>query len=183
MASAFGHAYAALAIESGYSEKIRNWKFIFLGIFCSILPDADVISFKLGIAYESFWGHRGFSHSILFAFLLGTLICIFFYKQSLKSRIGLYYILFFTLCTLSHGILDAMTSGGLGVAFFSPFDNSRYFLPWRPIKVSPIGAGKFFSEWGLRVIKSEIIWIGIPCTIYIIGAKLVRKRFKHGTNL
>lgn len=31
-----------------------------------------------------------------------------------------------------------LTDGGLGVAFFSPFDNKRYFLPWRPIRVSPI---------------------------------------------
>ena len=27
--------------------------------------------------------------------------------------------------------------GGLGVAFFSPFSNARYFLPWRPIRVAP----------------------------------------------
>jgi inner membrane protein len=44
----------------------------------------------------------------------------------------------------SHGILDAMTDGGLGVAFFSPFDDTRCFFPFRPIKVSPIGLS-FFS--------------------------------------
>lgn len=178
MASAFGHAYAAFAIGSGYAEKIRNGKFLLLGIFCSIIPDADVLAFKFGIPYDSFWGHRGFTHSVVFALLLGTFITMLFYKNSFKSRKGSHYIFFFTFCTLSHGVLDAMTSGGLGVAFFSPFDNGRYFFPWRPIKVSPIGAGKFFSEWGLRVIKSEMIWIGIPCTLYIVVLKLIRYRFK-----
>lgn len=68
-----------------------------------------------------------------------------------------------------------MTSGGLGVAFFSPLNNERYFFPWRPIKVSPIGASSFFSEWGIKVIKSEAIWIEIPCTVYIIVMKIIRR--------
>jgi inner membrane protein len=176
MASAFGHAYAALAIGSGFPDKIRNWKFLSIGIICSILPDADVISFTLGIPYEAFWGHRGFTHSILFAVLLAILVTFLFYKNSLKNKTGLQYVLFFTFCTVSHGILDAMTSGGLGIAFFSPFDNARYFLPWRPIKVSPIGASNFFSEWGIRVIKSEAIWIGIPFTLYILMMKLIKRK-------
>ncbi len=49
--------------------------------------------------------------------------------------------LFLFVATISHGILDALTDGGLGVAFFAPFVNTRYFFPWTPIKVSPIGAG------------------------------------------
>lgn len=176
MASAFGHAYAAFSIGSGFPDKIRNWKFLSLGIICSILPDADVISFSLGIPYEAFWGHRGFSHSIVFAFLLGLLVTFLFYKNSFRTNTWLPYVLFLSFCTISHGILDAMTTGGLGVAFFSPFDNSRYFFPWRPIKVSPIGAGNFFSEWGIRVIKSEAIWIGIPFTLYLVVMKLLKRR-------
>jgi inner membrane protein len=59
------------------------------------------------------------------------------------GRFTLFTYLF--LATASHGVLDAMTDGGLGVAFFSPFDNRRYFLPWRPIVVSPISIARFFS--------------------------------------
>ena len=175
MASAFGHALTSIAIGSGYSKQVNTWKFLFLGVFCSIIPDADVIAFKFGIPYDSFWGHRGFTHSIVFAVLLGVIISAVFYKPVFLSRKGLNYGLFFIFCTASHGILDAMTSGGLGVAFFSPFNNERYFLPWRPIKVSPIGAGKFFSERGLIVLKSEAVWIGIPCTIYMLLMKWIRK--------
>lgn len=144
-------------------------------MICSILPDADVISFQFGISYESFWGHRGFSHSLLFALTIGVIITLFFYRKKLLCIEGLGYVLFFSLCTASHSILDAMTTGGLGVAFFSPWDNTRYFFPWRPIAVSPIGVGNFFSEWGQRVLLNEIIWIGIPSAIYIILNKVVRK--------
>jgi inner membrane protein len=174
MASAFGHAYAALSIGSGFNDRIRNRKFLFLGMLCSILPDADVISFQLGVPYEAFWGHRGFTHSLLFALLLGIIITLLAGRESAtKERISIFF--FFTLCTASHGMLDGMTSGGLGVAFFSPFDTERYFLPWRPIKVSPIGAGRFFSEWGLKVLLSEALWIGIPGTFFMLMMKIRRK--------
>jgi inner membrane protein len=53
-------------------------------------------------------------------------------------------------------VLDAMTNGGLGVAFFAPFDTTRYFFPWRPITVSPIGVGSFFTHRGALVVLSEI---------------------------
>ena len=71
-------------------------------------------------------------------------------------------ITYFFIVTASHGILDAMTDGGLGVAFLAPFDNSRYFFPWRPVMVSPIGVAPFFSRYGLNVLLSEIVWIWEP---------------------
>ncbi|MEP7324822.1 MAG: metal-dependent hydrolase [Gemmatimonadota bacterium] len=70
---------------------------------------------------------------------------------------------FFFLATASHGFLDTMTDGGLGVAFFSPFSNTRYFLPWRPVQVSPIGLSRFFTARGWAVFQSELLWIWIPC--------------------
>src|SRR5260370_33038895 len=68
-----------------------------------------------------------------------------------------------------------MTDGGLGVAFFSPFDNHRYFLPWTPIRVSPIGLGRFFSPRGLEVLQSELLWIWLPAAVLAIAAWPVRR--------
>ncbi|WP_271405507.1 metal-dependent hydrolase [Tenacibaculum soleae] len=168
MASIFGHALASFAIGKGFSKSLINWKFLLLGIGCAILPDADVIGFSFGIKYESFWGHRGFSHSLFFALILGFLITLIFYRKEIFTKKGAALILFFTISTASHAILDALTTGGLGVAFFSPFDTTRYFFPWRPIKVSPIGIERFFSERGIKVLMSEFIWIGIPSVIYML---------------
>ncbi|MDC8005463.1 metal-dependent hydrolase [Aureisphaera galaxeae] len=146
MASAFGHAFTAIALGTTFSKNVRSWKFWLLGIICSIFPDADVIGFAFDIPYGSFWGHRGFSHSLLFAMLFGMLVTFLFYRKQFLTRNGALLILYFFLCTASHALLDAMTSGGLGIAFLSPFDTTRYFFPWRPIQVSPIGVENFFSE-------------------------------------
>jgi inner membrane protein len=67
------------------------------------------------------------------------------------------------LSLVSHGVLDAATSGGLGIAFLSPFSNLRYFWPWHSIVVSPFGLSQFFGPWGLRVIRSEFLWVWVPC--------------------
>lgn len=172
MASAFGHALVAASIGTAYTSKYKSAKFFILGAACSILPDADVISFKLGIPYEAFWGHRGFTHSFVFALITGLVITALFYRRNMNWKKALAYVSYFSLCTASHSILDALTSGGLGVAFFSPFDDSRYFFPWRPIKVSPIGVASFFSEWGIKVLLSEVVWIGLPCTIFMLLTRI-----------
>ncbi|MCF6361538.1 MAG: metal-dependent hydrolase [Cyclobacteriaceae bacterium] len=176
MASVFGHALTAVALGSSFKKSLLNWKSWTLGIICSILPDADVLGFKLGITYASFWGHRGFTHSLLFALLLGITVMVFFYQKRTSTIEKILLTSYFALSTAFHGILDALTNGGLGVAFFAPWDNTRYFFPWRPIKVSPIGIESFFSEWGLKVLMSEAIWIGIPCLSAIIISILLKNK-------
>ncbi|NIM77978.1 MAG: hypothetical protein GTO20_04240 [Candidatus Aminicenantes bacterium] len=61
-------------------------------------------------------------------------------------------MLYFFLLTASHGVLDAFTNGGLGIALLSPFDTTRHFSPWQPIEVAPIGIWAFFSDWGVKVM-------------------------------
>ena len=178
MASAFSHAIASVAIGKITFIKNTDWKFWLLGVFCAVVPDADALGFMWGVPYESFWGHRGFTHSFIFAALLAVAINLIFYREEkLNSRRWWALFLFFFLATASHPVLDAMTTGGLGVAFFSPFDNTRYFFPFRPIKVSPIGVAAFFSEWGWRVIKSEFIWVWIPSFILIAVSVFFRRLF------
>ena len=172
MASAFGHALAAVAFGTSFEKKIRTGKFWILGVICSVLPDADALGFKLGVPYDSFWGHRGFTHSLVFAAIIGVVVTMIFFKGNKAHWTK--YILFFALCTASHDLLDMMTNGGRGVALLSPFNNERFFLPWRPIQVSPIGIGSFFSEWGKRVLMSELVWIGIPALAYVLLVRMVR---------
>ncbi len=172
MASAFGHAAAAFASSKLFGG-FMNWKIILLGIVCSILPDADVVSFRFGIPYEHWLGHRGFTHSIAFA--IGLAMVLAFVISKVDKKNGWALFAFFFICTMSHGLLDGMTTGGRGVGYFIPFDNSRYFLPWRKILVSPLGISNFFSSWGWQVIKSEMVWIGLP-SLMIYGVGLI---FRH----
>ena len=83
--------------------------------------------------------------------------------------------LYFFLSAASHGLLDALTDGGLGVAFFSPFDRTRYFFPVRPIAVSPIGIREFFSEQGLVVMTSELTWVWLPVVVLFVGLRALKR--------
>ncbi|MEE9406790.1 MAG: metal-dependent hydrolase [Polaribacter sp.] len=178
MASLFGHAFVSIALGKTFSKQKQTWKLFTLAIICAIIPDADVIGFQFNVSYGSFWGHRGFLHSFLFALIFGVLITMLFYRKQFLTKKGIILLLFFFLCTASHTILDAMTTGGKGFAFFSPFNDTRYFFPWRPIKVSPIGIAQFFNERGLKVISSELVWIGIPGTFYILITLLIKRSRK-----
>lgn len=168
MASAFSHAIASVAIGSLNFQSKRDWKFWLIGAFCAVVPDADAIGFWMGVPYESMWGHRGITHSIVFALLLAFVMVFAFYrdeKQGSKDWWALF--LTFFAATLSHSILDAFTTGGLGVAFFAPFYNERFFFPWQVIKVSPISVTRFFSEKGIAVLKSEFVWVWIPSFVVV----------------
>ncbi|WP_420572671.1 metal-dependent hydrolase [Kordia sp.] len=177
MASIFGHALAAYTIGKVSNLKLNPVKLSLLFIFCAVIPDADVIMFQFGYSYMHPLGHRGFTHSILFAFLLSFLMRVIFYRKiKYFSKTGIVLFTAFLLATLSHSLLDACTNGGRGVGFLIPFDNSRYFFPWRPILVSPLGARNFFSEWGLRVLQNEAFYIGIPCAILIAMTIFFKKK-------
>jgi inner membrane protein len=166
MASAFSHAVAALSIGSCfYRPQIPKAVWV-AGVACSVVPDLDVIGFHFGVLYGDFWGHRGFTHSLLFAVLLASAMAIVmsWRRTSGIGRFAVFGYLF--LATASHGLLDSITNGGLGVAFFSPFNNNRYFLPWRPVLVSPIAVSRFFTARGFAIMESEFVWIWLPAILF-----------------
>jgi inner membrane protein len=166
MASVFGHSIVGYTLSKTIDHKNTKW-LVILAIFSTILPDFDVIGFKFSIPYAHPLGHRGFTHSVLFAVVWALLLMSILGKQNKK----LWFLVIF-LSTLSHGILDAMTTGGKGVGFLIPFNNDRFFFPFQVIKVSPLGFQKFFSEWGIQVIFSEFKYIMLPCFI-IFGIRFL----------
>lgn len=160
MPSAFSHAVAAAGIGTAFFGRKAPARVWILGALCAALPDADVVGFRFGIHYGDLLGHRGLTHSFAFAAVLAALVAPFARSGS-DLRLGRMWTYLF-LATASHGLLDAMTDGGLGVAFFSPFSNVRYFFPFRPIVVSPISIQRFFSGRGAAVISSELLWVWLP---------------------
>ncbi len=162
MASVFAHAFAAASLAAAVTPGRWIPRLLCVAILCSLLPDADVLGFAIGIEYADFLGHRGFSHSLAFAAVtagIATPLC-FRGVQWHGLRVRIAVLLF--VVTASHGLLDAITNGGLGVAFFSPFDDTRYFLPYRPVAVSPLGLTSFFTARSLPLLWSEFVWIVLP---------------------
>ncbi len=129
----------------------------------SMLPDLDVIAFSFGIPYENQFGHRGATHSIAVALLIGLVAYLLAGPLKLPpKKTGL----FVAAVAVSHGLLDAFTNGGLGPALLWPFTDHRFWAPIRPIFVAPIGLD-IFSMWGLLVILNEIV-IFSPFWIYAL---------------
>ena len=120
----------------------------------ALLPDADVIAFYFRIPYSAPWGHRGASHSFLVAIVAGTVIGLLlsrWFDSVWKSVVSA------LLAVMSHGLLDALTNGGLGVALLWPHSLFRYFAPLRPLPVAPIGLG-LLSDRGLHVLFTATLY-------------------------
>jgi len=176
MPTVFSHAIAGAALGTLFRLPARTSRLWLAAAICAVLPDADVIGLAFGVPWGHPLGHRGISHSLAFAAALAALVVVLGFRGSpWKRRRGALWLLLF-LATASHGVLDAMTNGGSGIAFFAPFDDTRYFFPWRPIPVSPISLERFLSERGLRVFQGEILWVWLPAALLAGIATLVRRR-------
>lgn len=172
MASLFTHPAVPLALATAVGSDAVPRRLTLLGIVCSVLPDADVVGFRFGVSYGHLFGHRGFSHSIAFAVLVAVVAAASAGRLGVRRRVAFAFVL---LATASHGFLDALTNGGLGIAFFSPFSNARYFLPWEVLQVSPIGIEHFFTPWGWQVILSELRWVWTPALAVALAGVTVRR--------
>lgn len=177
MPTIISHMAVPLAIGFGLGKKKMSEHLLCAGVVASILPDADVLGFKFGIDYASPFGHRGFTHSIGFALFLGTIAMLAHRKLDCRR---LPAFLFVSLCAVSHPLLDALTDGGLGVALFWPFENTRHFFPWTGIEVSAIGRG-FFSMRSLSVLASEFRWIGCPAIVLGVILRIFNRERKPST--
>ncbi|HMS39686.1 MAG TPA: metal-dependent hydrolase [Pyrinomonadaceae bacterium] len=177
MPTIFSHAIFAVVAGKAFTEKSVSYWFWFLTAVCAITPDADAVGFSFGVRYDSLFGHRGLTHSIFFSILFGSFIALIVHKFLLTELTYTKLTIYFSLVTLSHSLLDMLTDGGLGVVLFAPFSNERFFFPWRPIEVSPIGLD-FFGSRGAEVIASEIIWIWCPALIIFILTTVIRQMRK-----
>ena len=175
MASIISHAAAGAAIGISFrpdGAPVRYWP---LAIVTALLPDLDSFLYYFRVSDSYSLGHRGFFHSPFFGLIVCfILMLVFFRDEALFSGRWFRFFALFFVVWLSHGFLDALTNGGRGVAFFSPFSSGRYFLPWRPIQVSPISIRSFFSSRGWFVLKSELVWIWLPGLGLVFLSRIIR---------
>ena len=152
--ASLGHIAVGMAASRlDHSTPAPRWSSMAWWSALSLLPDVDVVGFALGVSYGDPWGHRGATHSFAFSAALGLVVGLAarWFKRP-AARTGLIA----TGVLASHAILDTMTDGGLGCALFWPFDLTRYFAPWRPIPVAPIGID-FFSPYGGIIALTELV--------------------------
>lgn len=174
MPSALTHPVIPLALAFAAAGRPRiTWPLLAAGVAASVLPDLDVFGRWIGVDPAGDFGHRGVTHSLVFAALLGALAAL--EARRLKATPLLAFGFVF-LAAGSHALLDMATNGGPGIALYWPFSGERLFLPWRPVRVSPIGVSRFLHGGGGAVLRSEALWIWLPCTALALGARFVRRR-------
>lgn len=171
-----GHVAVGLAAARRASTTRRQRVVLsFLFGAASLLPDLDVIGFAFGVRYGAPWGHRGASHSLVFALGLAAAFTLLAKRIDERSR-GPRFRLFLWLAVViaSHGLLDALTDGGRGIALLWPFTKERFFAPVRPIPVAPIGI-RFLSPRGLFVALAELVLFA-PFFLYGLWPRRIGKR-------
>ncbi len=204
MPSIITHAAVPLALWCAADRGRIPPRLLAAGVIAAMLPDADVLAFALHIPYADAFGHRGASHSLLFAGVLAALAAVLAFfgsgrpwsaphssgsrrpwsAVSCQPRLAptkagptvtstLQAAVFVFVCAASHPLLDAMTSGGLGVALAWPWSEQRFFAPWRPIRVSPF-APQFFSARGVATLLSELRWVWLPLATAVVAWKLIQ---------
>lgn len=172
MPTVFTHAVVGGAIST--LGRASGARLALAAATCAAAPDLDVVSIWLGVPWGYVLGHRGITHSLPFAALLAGVIAVTSFRARGRGGLEVWLVLF--AATASHGVLDAMTDGGTGIAFFAPFDDGRYFLPWRPIPVSPIGVSRFLSTRGAAILRAEALLIWLPALLLVLAAAWRRRR-------
>ncbi len=163
MPTAFTHALVGGSLMQCGPPEDSRFKLAGLLVIAAILPDLDVVAFKLGIPYAHPLGHRGMMHSLAFA----ALVALFFTRcgyRSVKlfSKAGLHLTMLFFCAGASHGLLDAATDAGLGIGLWLPFSDQRVFWDFRPLLTSPVDPTRFFNRRALVILKSEFVWVWVP---------------------
>lgn len=163
-----GHVLVGAAAARFDLDGRREWRaWLAVGLAwsaLSLLPDVDVVGFLVGVPYEAPFGHRGATHS--FAFACAVALVVWVVTRARRTA------LLALAVVASHPLLDTLTDGGLGCALLWPVRESRFFAPWRPLPVAPIGPA-FLSAAGARVALAEIIALS-PFAIYTLWPRRER---------
>lgn len=182
MPTVFTHAVVAGVAAKVFAGQTKPLRFWIAAVVVSVLPDADVLGFAFGVRYGDFLGHRGCFHSLFFALILSVFcLTVLFRHHRAFTRKWWNLLTFFFIVGASHGLLDALTNGGLGIALLAPFDNTRYFFPWRPVPVAPISLRAFMSTWGMRIIVWECTFIWLPMLLSLASVTIMRYVFHRNT--
>lgn len=147
----FTHIALGACIGEALLSKPLGKKALLWGILAQSIPDIDFIaSFWLSTS-ENLLAHRGFTHSILFAFIIVPAMALAADHWHRPHNIRFSkLILFFAIQVFIHITLDAFNNYGVG--WFEPFSHQR--ISFNVLFV----ADPFFSVWlGIAAIALIVL--------------------------
>jgi inner membrane protein len=167
VASPWAHAIVGAAAGALYQAPRDRRRVIAVAAICAVVPDLDLIGWPLGVSTFTLFGHRGLSHSIAFAVVLGIVAAVALLPAApRRDRVVAAAVLI--LATATHSVLDAMTTySPTGPAFWAPFSNQRYRFSWMPLT----GAGGLQTDFG-----QEALYACLPALVLIVSIEWWRRR-------
>ena len=117
---AIGACIGEAFFEKGFGKKAMLW-----GALAQSIPDIDFITNLWMKTPEALLAHRGFTHSILFAFLIIPIFALLAEKIHRPHNISFKnWLLFFGVAVFVHLFLDAFNNYGIG--WFEPLSHQRF---------------------------------------------------------
>lgn len=176
MPSPFSHAIAGVAIVTPFRLRVPHARFWVFGVLCAAIPDIDYLWSTSMRAPDSMYGHRGITHSLVFAIVLAAAVAWGAFPGSYWRGFRMRLWLAFALAGASHGLLDMLTTFSGGVAYFAPFTAERFFFPWRPLAgPSPDWSPPFLVRAPYTIV-TEVLCIWVPSLIFILGLRHAEQR-------
>lgn len=148
MATIFTHAALPLLATGGSALSLRQRVGI-AAVAC--LADLDLIGVVFDIRPDALWGHRGATHSLLFALVLTGIAGVF--ARPLRG-----WLLF---AALSHPLVDLLSEFESGVALLAPWHERFHFFV-RPVPALPLGVNELLGAHGVLVLLNEVLLIVVP---------------------
>lgn len=159
-----GAATGELAAGKRLGNKAMLW-----GAIGGTIPDLDVL-FRFEDPIRQLAFHRGYSHSLLFAFIMAPILGYILHKLYKKSEATWRdWTLLFLLSIGTHPILDCFTLWGTSLLL--PFDNTR--IAWNtifvvdPIYTVPflilVAASMFFPKGSTKRFRLNTAGLVVSC--------------------
>ena len=159
MPSLFSHAAVAIAIGSLAAPRPLLRPFLVAGAVCAVMPDLDIVG-PSGVGFLG--GHRGFTHSLTFAGLVGLTSAYIVRKRPEWRGARLRLLLFIAAATATHGCLDSLTSVSQGAQLLSPFSLQQFRVPLLRRGVEEL----------VRLFLPSVVLAGL--VLYVRGCRLPR---------
>jgi inner membrane protein len=174
MASLFAHAAVPIVARgASFTPKLKR-RLVLVAVILACWPDLDYVTLAFEVRPNELLGHRGITHSLFVAGVLAALSALFFFRALVIGTRAWWLVFAFLFgAAASHGLLDAMTSGDIGVALFAPLENGRHFLPVKLIASCPVGLDEYFGYWGLMTLANELLYVVVPLALAVALASTI----------
>ncbi len=165
-------AHAAMPWLAGRAARLPR-KVVVVGAVLACAADLDLLGYAFDVHTLDVWGHRGALHAPLLGLAAGAALALLLFRRGAGFRAALVYL---CLAGASHGLIDALTYGGPGVALLEPFSHARLLLPLHLVPVLPLGLPEVLSQLGVEVVADELLWLVLPWALLLSAARWVVNR-------